>query len=153
MDVREKLLNILEDSGIFIDRDNIQSENDIDLREYITDSIQFISFIVEIEKELNMEFPDEYLLYDKIASLNGFSAIIESFISGEYALQNELLQADDPLEDDDYDEDDPYTDRFEGEIDESWKHTLFKRKRIFPFSSNVAVWNYPQMSVSLPSML
>jgi len=119
MDVREKLLNILEDSGIFIDRDNIQSENDIDLREYITDSIQFISFIVEIEKELNMEFPDEYLLYDKIASLNGFSAIIESFVSGEYALQNELLQADDLLEDDDYDEDDPYTDRFEGEIDES----------------------------------
>lgn len=119
MDVREKLLNILEDSGIFIDRDNIQSEHDIDLREYITDSIQFISFIVEIEKELNMEFPDECLLYDKIASLNGFSIIIESVISGEYDLQNKILQEDDPLEDDDYDEDDPYTDHFEGEMDES----------------------------------
>ena len=119
MEVREKLLNILEDSGIFIDRDNIQSENDIDLREYITDSIQFISFIVEIEKELNMEFPDEYLLYDKIASLNGFSTIIKSVVAGECALQNELLQEYDPLEDDDYDEEDPYTDHYKGKIDES----------------------------------
>ena len=119
MSVREKLLNILEDSGIFIDKDNIENKHEIDLREYIIDSIQFISFIVEIEKELNMEFPDEGLLYDNIASLNGFATIIESIISGEYIVQNELLQEDDPLEDDDYDEDDPYTDYFEGEMDES----------------------------------
>ena len=112
MSVREKLLNILEDSGIFIDKDNIENKHEIDLREYIIDSIQFISFIVEIEKELN-------LLYDNIASLNGFATIIESIISGEYIVQNELLQEDDPLEDDDYDEDDPYTDYFEGEMDES----------------------------------
>ena len=119
MNVREKILNILEDNGIFIAQDNIQGENDIDLREYITDSIQFIGFIVEIEKELNMEFPDESLLYEKIASLNGFSTLIESVISGEYVLQNELFLENDTFDDEDYDEDDPYVDHFEGEIYES----------------------------------
>ena len=117
MDVREKLLYVLEANGIFVDRNKI--EEDIDLREYVTDSIQFISFIVEIEKELNMEFPDEFLLFDKIASLNGFTNIIASFLSDEYVNQNELSQDYDPLEDDDYDEDDPYTDNIEGDMDES----------------------------------
>lgn len=120
MNAREKILEILEANGIFVDKEKI--EDDIDLREYITDSIQFISFIVEIEKELKMEFPDEFLLFDKIASLNGFSNIIGSVLSGEYVSSEELnvLPQDyDPLEDDDYDEDDPYTDNFEGETDES----------------------------------
>lgn len=120
MSAYKKILDILDANGIYIDREKI--EDDVDLREYITDSIQFISFIVEIERELNMEFPDEFLLFDKIASLNGFSNIIESVLSGEYISpveQNELPQDYDPLEDDDYDEDDPYTDDFEGEKHES----------------------------------
>lgn len=120
MNVREKVFDILDTNGIFVDKDKIK--DDIDLREYITDSIQFISFIVEIEKELNMEFPDELLLFDKIASLNGFVNIIESVISNEYVYsdkQIEFLKDYDPLEDDDYDEDDPYTDNFEGEANES----------------------------------
>lgn len=117
MTIRYKLLDILESNGIYVDRK--KNENDIDLRDYITDSIQFISFIVEIEKELNMEFPDEFLLFDKIASLNGFSNIIESIILGEFKNPKDSLLDYDPLEDDDYDEDDPYTDNFEGEYDES----------------------------------
>ncbi len=120
MNIRKKVLDILDINGIFVDQKKV--ENDIDLREYITDSIQFISFIVEIEKELNMEFPEEFLLFDKIASLNGFSNIIESIISGEYVScdeRNEFLQDYDPLEDNNYDEDDPYTDNFEGGTDES----------------------------------
>ena len=50
----------------------------MDLTEYILDSIQFISFIVELERELNIEFPDELLLYDNIRSLNGFISLIEN---------------------------------------------------------------------------
>lgn len=115
--MREKLLDILNENGIFIDKEAIQE--DIDLREYITESIQFISFIVEIEKQLNIEFPDEFLMFDKIASLNGFTNIIESVIAGEFISLDKLTQDYDPLEDDDYDEDDPYTDKFEDDMNES----------------------------------
>lgn len=110
MDFKSKILEILDSNGIYIDVENI--ENDIDLREYVTDSIQFISFIVEIEKQLEIEFPDEVLLYDKISSLNGFVNIIDAVVSGEY-VPPEAFQSNgdhDPLEDDDYDEDDPYVD-------------------------------------------
>jgi acyl carrier protein len=83
MDIREKIIDTLEASGIYFDRD--KEDGDADLREYIADSLQFISFIVELEKELNIEFPDEVLLFDNLASLNGFTAIVESILDGSYA--------------------------------------------------------------------
>jgi acyl carrier protein len=125
MDVREKILEILDTNGIWVDADI--AEDDIDLREYIVDSFQFISFIVEIEKEFNMEFPEEFLLFDKIASLNGFSNIIKSILSGESfesGNSDELLLDYDPLEDDDYDEDDPYADNLKEGINESYSDEL-----------------------------
>lgn len=120
MDLKDKIIEILDVNGIFIDNENLVY--DIDLREYITDSIQFISFIVELEKLLDMEFPDEMILYDNLASLNGFSNIIEKYLSDvsiNSNSTNELLTDYDPLEDDDYDEDDPYLDCYEGKADES----------------------------------
>lgn len=100
MEVRDKLLILLEENGIFITKE--ETEDDIDLRDYITDSIQFVSLIVEIEKELNIEFPNELLLFDSIASLNGFSNTIKSILAGEYICSQEILQ-DYTLFDDDYD--------------------------------------------------
>jgi acyl carrier protein len=81
MEIRETLLAILEANGIYIDRKD--TGNDMDLRDYITDSIQFINFIVEIEQEYSIEFPDDVLLYDNIASLNGFASIIEFTVTGQ----------------------------------------------------------------------
>ena len=73
---RKDIIPILSNIGILIDE---QMETfDVDLIEYILDSIQFISFIVELERELNIEFPDELLLYDNIRSLNGFISLIEN---------------------------------------------------------------------------
>lgn len=73
---RKDIIPILSNIGILIDE---QMETfDVDLTEYILDSIQFISFIVELERELNIEFPDELLLYDNICSLNGFISLIEN---------------------------------------------------------------------------
>ena len=103
MEVKVKLIEILNENGIYISPNT--EESDIDLREYITDSMQFVSFIVAVEESLGIVFPNEMLLYDSIASLNGFSNTIESIMKGEYDY--------DPLEDDDYDEDDPYTDKIE----------------------------------------
>lgn len=73
---RKDIIPILSNIGILIDE---QMETfDVDLTEYILDSIQFISFIVELERELNIEFPDELLLYENIRSLNGFISLIEN---------------------------------------------------------------------------
>jgi acyl carrier protein len=83
MILREKIFDVLETNGIYIE-DSKDSE-DLDLREYILDSIQFISLIVELEKELNIEFPDEVLIFDNIASLNGFTTIIQSILDGSWS--------------------------------------------------------------------
>lgn len=49
------------------------SEDDTDLREYIQDSIQFITFAVYLEQEFELELPEDLLLIDSLASLNNFS--------------------------------------------------------------------------------
>jgi acyl carrier protein len=87
MGIREKIIDTLVASGIYFDRGN--EEADVDLREYITDSLQFINFIVELEKELDIEFPDEALVYDNLASLNGFNIIVESIQDGSFTVKDE----------------------------------------------------------------
>jgi acyl carrier protein len=82
MNIREKILSVLEENGIFFDWKS--EDRDSDMREYITDSLQFMSFIVELEKELDIEFPDEALVYDNLASLNGFIILVQSIIDGSY---------------------------------------------------------------------
>lgn len=74
---QDKVLDAIEDMGLFIKRED---EEDINLQEYIIDSLQFISFIIELEKAFNIEFPDELLLYDNIQSLNGLSTLIENIV-------------------------------------------------------------------------
>lgn len=79
IEVREKLFEILNDMGIICDTEKI--EEDIDLREYIEDSIVFIGFIVEIEAKFNLELDDSVLLYDNLQSLNGFVKMLEGYIN------------------------------------------------------------------------
>jgi acyl carrier protein len=84
MSIREKIFDVLEANGIYVE--NGKDSEDLDLREYIADSIQFINFIVELERELDIEFPDEALLFDNIVSLNGFVTILESIVSGTWTM-------------------------------------------------------------------
>lgn len=67
------ILNVLNDMGLTIE----YSDKDIDLREYIVDSLEFVSFIMEIEQSFDIEIPSNLLLYDNISSIVGFSAIID----------------------------------------------------------------------------
>lgn len=66
--MRELLLNVLDEIGIAID-DN-ERNIDFDLSEFFIDSIQFISFIVEVEKRLGFELPDDFLLIEQYRSFN-----------------------------------------------------------------------------------
>lgn len=77
MIMKEKILCILDEIGISLSL----HEDDIDLRDYIVDSIQFISFIITIEEKLEIEFPDELLLYDNLISLNSFCTMLSEVLN------------------------------------------------------------------------
>ena len=66
--VRLEVQRILTESGVMVD----SIEEDFDMRDVIQDSIQFISFIVNLEEELKIVVTDELLSYDAIASYDNF---------------------------------------------------------------------------------
>lgn len=78
MELKTKIIECLENIGIEVDR---QTEDDIDLREYINDSLIFISVIIELEKMLDIEIPDEMLLFENFASLNSFTIELQDYIN------------------------------------------------------------------------
>jgi len=72
--IRDNIIQALAKVFIFVD----STENeDVDLETYIEDSIQFMSFIVELEQIFNIEFPPELLLFDNFKTINNISLIIE----------------------------------------------------------------------------
>ncbi len=79
MDVRKLILDFFEENGVYIGE--VNENDDIDLHDYIADSMQYVYFIVELEKKLGIELPDEVLLYDNLTSLNGFSNFIEKLLN------------------------------------------------------------------------
>jgi len=76
MIVKNKILALLEESG-----SAIENCDDIDLREYVSDSLGFINLIICIEEEFCIELPDEALQYNKLSSINGFSNYLETIIN------------------------------------------------------------------------
>ena len=68
VDIKLRIQKILMESGIMVD----SIEEDFDMRDVIQDSIQFISFIVNLEEDLEITVTDELLSYDAIASYDNF---------------------------------------------------------------------------------
>ena len=70
-DIESRLINIMKNNGVeFYDNS---------LNEKLTmDSIEFVSMIVEIENEFNIEVPDEYLLIEKLNTFTQICDMIES---------------------------------------------------------------------------
>lgn len=76
MHTRERVISCLNTVGILID----STLDDVNLNDYDVDSISFISFIVEIEKEFDIEIPDGYLYVEILQSLNGFINLVEQLV-------------------------------------------------------------------------
>lgn len=68
-ELKAAIYETLLESGIMID----SIEEDLDLRDFIQDSLQFISFAVNLEQKLNVELDDELLLFNSVASFNNYS--------------------------------------------------------------------------------
>ncbi len=56
--VERKLIGILEHHGVVL---NVICDRDVNIFDYGLDSIGFITFLVEIEEEFNIEIDDKYL--------------------------------------------------------------------------------------------
>lgn len=77
-EIKRRLLDVLSSNYIYIDAN--ENEN-VDLSLYIEDSIHFISFIVSLEEEFNIEFPDELINFEKLQYLNNICIIIEELLN------------------------------------------------------------------------
>jgi acyl carrier protein len=78
MNIKNEIIRCAENAGIVLD--SKASAEEVDLREYISDSLEFISFIVELENELGIEIPTEMLLFDNLASISSFSYMLKNLI-------------------------------------------------------------------------
>lgn len=75
--MRKLIIECLEEVGISLDKELVCTGQDLNLQEYIIDSIVYINFIVALEEKLGYEVPDEVLLYDKLLSMNAFLKMLE----------------------------------------------------------------------------
>ena len=73
LDNKEGIIVCLNNIGVIVD--------DLDLEEkvedHLTDSVSYVSFIVELEQYFDIEIPDEYLGSQSIQSFRDIEAIIK----------------------------------------------------------------------------
>ena len=77
----EIAINVLEQLqkiGIFLD-----GTDDVNLNEYIEDSLQYISFVVLLEQSFDITFPDEELLFNSFSSLHGLITLVENLLESK----------------------------------------------------------------------
>lgn len=77
MDIETKIIEILENVGVFIEA----GKSDVDIREYGIGSLEYITFICDIETEFNIEFPAEYLSIQQSVSLENIIHIVENLVA------------------------------------------------------------------------
>lgn len=75
----EKAIN---DIGIIFNFQQADT-NDIDLTEFIEDSVHFVQFIVALEDNLDIEIPNELLNFQLLTSWNGFSSMVEEIYNNK----------------------------------------------------------------------
>ena len=63
------ICSILDEMGFVV----FETGEDFAISDYIVDSIQFISFIVNIEEKLNVSLPDDFLSLDILQSAKGLA--------------------------------------------------------------------------------
>lgn len=73
-DIKEKLHYALLNEGILID------DEDMNIAEYIPDSLAFVSLIVQIECQFDVELPEEILNWEQIGSINSLSFYMKDLL-------------------------------------------------------------------------
>lgn len=72
-EVKKEVLTCLKNIGVMVD----ESEGDnLNVQDYIEDSIMFITFIIELENHFDIEIADEYLLPEKVNNLQNLVELV-----------------------------------------------------------------------------
>lgn len=71
------VLKVLNEIGYVV----LDVEDDFNLQDYIVDSLQFIEFIIGIEKEIGFALSEDFLDYNLLLSTNGFSEKLNKYIT------------------------------------------------------------------------
>ena len=68
----EEIIKVFSDSGLTV----VYNEDDVNLSDIITDSVTFMTILVDLEEAFGIEFPDEILEIDNFTSLFGLAETI-----------------------------------------------------------------------------
>ena len=79
--IRDVVKNTLIQVGAYLEGIDEDISNDINIHDYIQDSVQFITFIVLLEEKLEVSIPDELLMYNSIASFDAFCLELENIMN------------------------------------------------------------------------
>lgn len=81
--VFNNIIKAFENVGLSIECEDFSFliENDINLQDYIGDSLTFISVIISLEEEFEIEFPDGISYYEYMNSFKSFIKLITEIIS------------------------------------------------------------------------
>jgi len=71
----QTICSILDEMGF-----TIFEKEDFAISDYIVDSLQFISFIFQLESKLEIELPDDFMLFDILKSAYGLSNKLGEYI-------------------------------------------------------------------------
>lgn len=79
--VFNKIIKAFENVGLSVECEDINCliENDINLQDYISDSLTFISVIISLEEEFEIEFPDGISYYEYMN--DGLSIIVHKIVT------------------------------------------------------------------------
>ena len=72
--IRQQVIQILEENGILLP----DTQGDIELEEAVEDSIAFMSAVLSIEEEMNIQVPSELISGNLFSSLHGLCKTIEA---------------------------------------------------------------------------
>lgn len=79
--MEEKIRQCFENLGFMVDESEEQNFN---LSDYVTDSLSYISLIVELEQSFDIEIPDDYLMQGKLETFQDICNMITT-LSGDNA--------------------------------------------------------------------
>ena len=75
--MRELIFHALDEMGIFFTDSEKKSMNDVNIVDYLPDSIEQIMFVVVLEETIGFELPEELLIKDNLLSLNNLAMKLE----------------------------------------------------------------------------
>lgn len=75
--MKELIYSAMSDMGISFTDNEKKQMTDVNICEYIQDSIEQIMFVVALEEHLGFEIPDDVLTKEHLSSLNELASLLE----------------------------------------------------------------------------